>query len=390
MSNVTGFANPQKIKEEAALWLLKIEEESPLPPEEVANLRQWVDTSEVHRQVIVHMSQTWGDMEILSEMMAPPTARQWSFWELLRTWLLSPLVALLLLIIKPVRTTPQPGFALACSLAIGVLVTLWALNPQNNEPSNRYLTQVSEQAHYTLADGSQLWLNSNSEVEVIYSDNFRRIRLLRGEAHFDVKRDTQRPFEVYSNDRLVRALGTAFSVYRSKDSIEVFVSEGRVELAIVDETLVITPDDLPSGSAALPAGKVGLPVTREAPAAIKTYVGELAAGQSVSIPTKNGDAPVEMHSEDIVEHDAGEVIRKLSWLDGKLVFAGESLEQVVTEISRHTSMRIDVADPALKTMRIGGHFQAGDTDALFYVLESGFGIQVNKLNENHVELQAKQ
>ncbi len=40
-------------------------------------------------------------------------------------------------------------------------------------------------------------------------------------------------------------------------------------------------------------------------------------------------------------------------------------------------------------MRIGGQFQVGETDTLFYVLESGFGISVNKLTENHVQLGIK-
>jgi transmembrane sensor len=72
------------------------------------------------------------------------------------------------------------------------------------------------------------------------------------------------------------------------------------------------------------------------------------------------------------------------------VFAGESLEEVINEITRHTPVQIDVLDPKLKSMRIGGQFQVGETETLFYVLESGFGISVNKLNEYHVQLSVKQ
>ena len=82
--------------------------------------------------------------------------------------------------------------------------------------------------------------------------------------------------------------------------------------------------------------------------------------------------------------------RFLSWKEGKLVFAGESLEEVVQEVTRHTQIKIDVIDPQLKSMRIGGQFQVGETDTLFYVLESGFGISVKKLNDHHVQLHVKE
>ena len=59
------------------------------------------------------------------------------------------------------------------------------------------------------------------------------------------------------------------------------------------------------------------------------------------------------------------------------------------EVSRHTPIVIEVTDPKLKKLRIGGQFQAGETDALFDVLESGFGIKINRLSEGHVQLNAK-
>jgi len=394
MSKVTGFVNTQKIKEEAAIWLLKIEEESPLPDEDVDALRLWVETSDTHKQVIARMSKTWGDMDVLNAMMVPTVSRKWTPWQLFKTWLLSPLVALLYLLDKSIRYPIAAPYSrgIATAAILMILLGVWVFLPYQTPASNIYKTRMGEQTHHTLADGSSLWLNSSSHVEVIYSESYRRIRLFEGEAHFDVSKDIDRPFEVYSRDRLVRAVGTAFSVYKLDDSIQVFVSEGTVELAIVAETLVLKPDDYPvSDNAKLPSETNDLfaTVSKDIPADISTYLGELEAGQSVSISTEAGDLDITTYEDAVVQHDVGEVIRKLSWLDGKLVFAGESLEQVVTEISRHTPMRIDVPDPTLRNMRIGGHFQAGDTDALFFVLESGFGIHVNKLSANHVELKVK-
>ena len=72
-----------------------------------------------------------------------------------------------------------------------------------------------------------------------------------------------------------------------------------------------------------------------------------------------------------------------------MIFAGESLEEVITEITRHTPVKIELTDPSLRTIKIGGQFQAGETDALFFVLETGFGIDVDKVSENYVKLKLK-
>ncbi len=115
-----------------------------------------------------------------------------------------------------------------------------------------------------------------------------------------------------------------------------------------------------------------------------TVIASLEAGQSISIPISSNSL-----NTPVVKYAQGDLVRTLSWLDGLLVFAGESLEEVVAEVSRHTSILIEVADPELRKLRIGGQFQAGETDALFDVLESGFGIKITRVNKGHVQLNAK-
>ena len=395
MSNVRGFTNTQKIKEEAALWLLKIEDESPLSDENVAELRQWVNSSDVHREIITRMSKTWGDMDVLTAMMSPTITHKRTPIKLFKTWVFSPVFAFVYLFrqlfsitVKIFSSPKSIGAAVALSTVLCVwLVMPWQGFDKTAMPDNVYVTSIGEHSKHTLPDGSILWLNSSSEVEVQYSPKYRRISLLEGEAHFEVVKDPTRPFEVYSQGRLVRAVGTAFTVYKIENRIEVFVSEGKVELAIVDKTFVITPNDTSDKNIQAGVSKAETS-QNDLEAPVKQYLGQLEAGQSISIADVDKLA-IMSNQNKIVQLDPGEIVRKLSWLDGKLVFAGESLQEVVTEISRHTSMRIDVPDPKLKKMRIGGHFQAGETDALFIVLESGFGIHVNKLSKNHVELTAK-
>ncbi|MCG8306986.1 MAG: DUF4974 domain-containing protein [Cytophagales bacterium] len=87
-----------------------------------------------------------------------------------------------------------------------------------------------------LPDGSVVWLNAESKINELFSDTLRAIHL-RGMAYFEVEKDTLRPFVVQSEDVLVTALGTAFSVraYASEDRVSVALQEGSVLVEFGDE-----------------------------------------------------------------------------------------------------------------------------------------------------------
>lgn len=391
--NITGFTNTKKIDQEAAEWVLLLEDTPQLSPEQIADLNAWIAISDVHKTCLTNMANSWGEMDLLSTVMLPQEIRKPSFFSIILTNLLTPVVALFTLLsigIKKSNNILRPVVAapLLCALIGGAI---FVTHPINETQGLVFSTKMGESLHHTMSDGSILWLNSSTKIEVNYSDAFRRIRLLEGEAHFEVAKDATRPFEVYADDRLVRAIGTAFTVHKLNGNIEVLVSEGTVELAIIDNTLVVIPDDFQDITI---KNNINGSDTREQsiseqkkainqPTHVKKFLGKLTAGQRISIPIENENL------SNIVELDNSEVTRFLSWKEGKLVFAGESLEEVIQEITRHTEVKIDVLDPQLKTMRIGGQFQVGETDTLFYVLESGFGIHVNKLNDHHVQLSVK-
>src|SRR5690606_34664860 len=82
-----------------------------------------------------------------------------------------------------------------------------------------------------LPDGSQAQLNTGTEMEIAFGGGARQVRLLRGEAMFDVAHDATSPFIVFADGSAVRAVGTAFSV-RTGDGLDVIVTEGVVELYV--------------------------------------------------------------------------------------------------------------------------------------------------------------
>lgn len=82
-----------------------------------------------------------------------------------------------------------------------------------------------------LTDGSKVTLEPNSSIKYpsVFS-NKRRNVILRGDAFFEIARDTSKAFYVYANDAVVRVLGTSFHVKASDedDEVEVIVKTGKV------------------------------------------------------------------------------------------------------------------------------------------------------------------
>ncbi len=382
MDNITSFPSSTVLEEEACQWIVKFESDNEPSTQDIEQLNVWLSKSPVHKETLLRLSKTWCNMDIMSGLMVPlgyslkPKRSKLKSYALKR---LPFITGIIRVFNKETMMLFRPLILPALIVIMMLNLTFFWPNLIPELPNNMYITSIGEHSTHTLEDGSVLTLNSNSQIEVYYTLSKRVINLLTGEAHFDVVSDPNRPFEVYAGNRMIKAVGTAFSVYRLENNIEVLVTEGNVDLAIVQSTLLVKPKTFYKN-------KVDFN-QKLSPDSIEntvTVIASLKAGQSVSIPISSDslDTPV-------VEYAQGDLVRKLSWLDGRLVFAGESLQEVVAEVSRHTPLIIEVMDPELKKLRIGGQFQAGETDALFDVLESGFGVEITRINKGHVQLNAK-
>ena len=81
-----------------------------------------------------------------------------------------------------------------------------------------------------------------------------------------------------------------------------------------------------------------------------------------------------------------ELNERLAWRDGILMFSGDRLEDVVKEVSRYTTVSIEIPDPAIRDMRIGGRFPVGETEVMLAALETNFNLHVTRLGHNRVVL----
>ncbi len=340
--NIVEFPNLKAIEEEAALWIARLDGRETLPSAEVAALKDWVSRSPQHREALERMSLLWGGMACLDDLnyldndpgLVPAAlARKPAKW-----WVAS---------------------TIAASLVIAAFSAVFLTQTrQSLQQSGHYATAVGEQETILLSDGSKIILNTNSEITVDLDLNRRSINLLRGEAHFDVASDAERPFLVYANDGIVKAVGTAFTVHLRKTSVEVTVSEGVVAL-------------------------ISRPQTPLSGTALATPIEDLTPLAALTV----GQSAIFAETVESLTRMSGEALdRKLLWRGGFIAFAGEPLSTVVADVSRYTDIVIEIDDPDLENLPIGGYFKVGEVEDMFDSLEASFGIQVERVSTTRVKL----
>ena len=134
------------------------------------------------------------------------------------------------------------------SIAAAILVLLifgylWNIN-QAPDTDWIEITQKKPEGAYPMPDGSIVWVREGSTLRypTSFSGKERRI-FLSGEAYLEVQPDTEKPFFVETASGQVRVLGTVFTVkaWEKSELLEVYVQEGKVELAPkdVDQTLTL-------------------------------------------------------------------------------------------------------------------------------------------------------
>ena len=365
MDNVHTFTDKQTLNEEAADWLIRLDGDQPLSAEAHAELQAWLSRSPQHRERLARLAKTWGNLNVLTELAVP--------------------------LDKPARprrampwlTMPRAGFALASVLVLGLAV-LFAVGifPGNIDRTNgRYITHIGEQQQITLADGTVLELNTNTIVNVEFGEQHRDIHLRQGEAYFQVAKNKRIPFRVFAGNGKVQAVGTAFAVFVKNNDAAVTVTEGRVALAGID-------NPFPVGGAS--ARQNPADTRQKSPAPVEENLGVLVAGQGATlktVPTTQGDKDATNPAvvlDDLRMYRQDELDRQLSWRRGLLIFSGEPLSRVVEEISRYTTANIEIPQAEVRSIKVGGQFEVGDTDLMLTAFEDAFALKVVRKDNNHI------
>lgn len=202
--------------------------------------------------------------------------------------------------------------AVAASLVAAVSLKPWS-------HGERLTTPRGSIRRVALADGSALTLNTGAGVEVNFAPRMRGIRLLTGEANFDVTRDKARPFTVDAGIAQIQVVGTSFQVrILEVGGVSVTVREGIVDVRtdLAGVTRLLAGDRL-----IVPANGQGLIRDRLTPAAIDK------AGL---------------------------------WQSGELDLTGMTLGDAAAEFARYSDRPIVIADPAVARLKVAGIYSISD------------------------------
>ena len=105
-------------------------------------------------------------------------------------------------------------------------------------------TPVGGEYHFTLADGTMVWLNSSSRLTfpTRFTGDAREV-LVEGEVYFGVQHDESKPFIVRVNDVSVRVLGTEFciSAYPENEGVMTTLVRGAVQVTSGNNQVVLKP-----------------------------------------------------------------------------------------------------------------------------------------------------
>ena len=219
-----------------------------------------------------------------------------------------------------------------------------------------YETAIGERSTISLSDGSVVTLNTNSRIEVDYSEQQRLVRLVRGQGYFEVAKDIDRPFSVGVGGKQVVALGTVFDVrFDTQDMIQVTLVEGRVQVS-----------NLPD-----PAAAAKGPVASEYTDDIELKPGEqLIAALDAAPQVVAADAMVET-----------------SWRTGRLIFQERALEEVVAEMNRYNTQKLVLDDDErLTQMKISGTFKTGRASSFVNALSVIRPLGVERSGPNELTL----
>lgn len=335
-----------EIELEAAAWLAR--RDRGLSAREQDDFFQWLAADPHHGEWIARHQQTVKGLKLLAQwrpehgarpnpdLLAHPSSsasvRRHRRW---RSWLAGGLAAAAGLAgAFSLRESPPPARPAAVA----------AIPAPTAEPALRRL----------LEDGSSIDLNRGAEVEVTFTADERRVRLVRGEAHFTVTKNPSRPFIVQANRVSIRAVGTAFDVRLQPETVEVLVTEGSVSVNPV-------------------AAPAAAPLPGSAPAGPGPAPALVSMGERAIVSLAEPDA-----APRVAAVAATEVARLLAWQPRLLEFVDAPLAQVVAEFNRDNRVKLVVADPQLAALPIGATLRSDNAEGFVRLLEASFQVAAER------------
>ena len=200
-----------------------------------------------------------------------------------------------------------------------------------------------------LSDGTQVWLNSESQIK--YPVSFttgepRLVELVYGEAYFDVSPSTdhkESAFKVYHNMQEVQVLGTAFNIKAYKDETNIFT------------TLV--------------EGKIAI------------------NGESLNKVLKPGEQATLSREDKSIKINEVDVFREIAWKEGVFSFRHKPLKEIMKVLSRWYDMDVIFENTELESERFMGTLDRNQKiEDILLSIKSTNAINTYEINNKTIRL----
>jgi len=268
------------------------------------------------------------------------------------------------------RVAGRVGGVAAAGVALMLAGLIWLGTSDFLESLERrdptFTTMTGEMRVISLPDGSVMHLNTASTATLAYDTTRRLIRLERGQAYFDVRKDPQRPFVVAAKDAEVEAVGTAFDVEAFGPELAVTVVEGEVVVrGALPETAALESQadslDEDAGGKAVDGEDVQHRPYR--------WTTSLAANQRIVLaPPSEADTAPPKPTTVMARAET-------AWRENKFVFQDEPLASIVDDFNRYNRRHIVILDEDLWSLRVSGTFDPRDPEAFAETIVALAGVE---------------
>lgn len=325
-----GAAVMRQAEREAVDWLVLLQDD-PANQETRQGFEDWIAGSPIR-------ATAWADVQLtagLIDVAAPAHREIWVNWRSARLRGTSSRVWRRRSAPAVRKTDRRTNFALVAGLAAVVCLAVLVAPDASIRLQADYTSGGGELRVVQLEDGSEMRLAPRSAVKLAYDDGRRGVRVLSGQAYFEVRPDPERQFVVQAGGVQTTVLGTGFDVRRRGDGAEVAVRHGRVR---VDRT---------EGRA--------------------QFSEQLSAGDNIRA-TPQGWRTGRQSPE-----------RAGAWTRGDLIVSDQSLNEVIEALRPWRRGVILTTGAALNSKRVTGVFDLRDTDAALAALAEVHDLRIRQV-----------
>ena len=241
---------------------------------------------------------------------------------------------------------------------LGLLAILFSYGLYHSQPAQIWLaqnkTQIGQQQHITLADGSELTLNTDTALDIDFTGQLRNIKLYKGEVFIKVAKDKTRPLIISTNQGSARALGTQFNVHLIEDSEPIMT-----QVAVVESSVEV-------------CNKPSL-FNFNKPECKQVHAGQL--GQY----TKNKNLAITSADSQSIS----------SWITGTIALDNQPLPKVLHELQRYSQLHFIFDAATLADMRVSGVLPLNDMNKCLSLLSEKLPIQTRRPFANSILIETR-